>query len=142
MEIPPATIAHMMFRNSRFPNMVFRTKRKRKRPCHKRAHHATEERKRVDRNRLSEREKQVIYYVRDFQYERRRPPYQIEISEFFGFSRPASLRYVKKLLKRGLLEISSDDAAKGRGLILFPKGTKFPWDDTTQFPSDIFFPRP
>ncbi len=88
---------------------------------------------------LTEREKQVLYFVRRFQVEERFSPTAVEIGLTFLIPHSNAARLVKSLVIKGFLE-TSNDKGKARS-IKFPKGVMFPWEDTKQFPATVFLPR-
>lgn len=93
-----------------------------------------------DPSRLKEREALYLYAIRDFQYEERYSPTAGDIADRVGDARHLSKHWLSCLLKKGFIELSPA-ACPGHRRILFPRGTKFPWCDRTQFPREVFFHR-
>ncbi len=89
---------------------------------------------------LTERESQVLYMVRTLQYETRTSPKLRDIAKIFGLGESRIKRIISNLVGKGYLEWSKGKDWRHKS-ILFPRGMKFPWSDTAQFPSDIFSPR-
>ena len=89
--------------------------------------------------KLTERECQFIYYLRDFQYEKRYSPSMRDFAELFGYTATRALKIAGNIVAKGFAEWSPDTPPHKK--LLFPKGMKFPWLDQEQFPSSIFLPR-
>lgn len=89
--------------------------------------------------KLTERERQFLYYLRDFQYEQRYSPAMERFSMLFGYTHQRALQLAHSVVKKGFAEWSADVPPHKR--LLFPKGMTFPWKDIEQFPSTIFLPR-
>jgi len=86
---------------------------------------------------LTEREKQILYAVRMIQFRFRFSPTQADLADFLGGKDKAYGIKLKALVKKGYLEVTPDRARRNRRL-LFPRGITFPWNDSLQFPTDIF----
>ena len=87
---------------------------------------------------LTEREKQVLYYVRSFQAEELYSPTAVDLAATFYITPSIAARYIKSLIAKGFLE-SNKERKNGR-YIKFPRGIKFPWEDEKQFPRTVFLP--
>lgn len=94
--------------------------------------------------KLTEREKQALYAIRDFQLTKRYSPGTAYLSYLFGYGTDRASHIVTALVKKGYLEVQWVRISKNfkRRFILFPRGMNFPWHDWAQFPTDVFDPRP
>ncbi len=149
MSKPDPRFPGMRYRNGR-PIVKIGAPKKPKSNWHKRAAETT--RLRIEAKyargesylKLTEREKQALYAIRDFQLTKRYSPGQAYLSYLFGYGEARAGHIINSLVKKGYLEVQWVRITQNfkRKFILFPKGMNFPWHDWAQFPTDIFDPRP
>ena len=88
---------------------------------------------------LTEREKQILYFIRTYQCEELCSPTATEIGGIFYVSQGVAARNVRNLVAKGFLQTTTDKGRSWR--IKFPKGVMFPWEDEKQFPRTVFLPK-
>jgi len=87
--------------------------------------------------KLTEREKQALYLIRTFQYEKRYSPTQRYISKILGFSPAMANELVRELKQKGYIEMSPSSSPVRRHF-LFPRGTVLPFGKTAELPPNVF----
>ena len=85
--------------------------------------------------KLSEQEKQLLLFIRMFQYKNRYSPNSTDMVEILGLNRGTAYSYIEKLKNKGYIQIGG---RRNYPQILFPKSLQFPWEDYEQFPINIF----
>lgn len=85
---------------------------------------------------MTEREKRILYFLRMWQYERGYSPSTSEIGEMFGVHKQTILEAVRRLVKKGYIEMSDHKHFNHR-VVKFPKGTIFPWGNDA-LPDELF----
>lgn len=78
-----------------------------------------------DRNKLTERQAQVLDFIKRFIASHRQSPTFQEISDHFGFTNNAAVCHVRLMEKKGWLEIRRNSGERGlagkmhRGILLY-----------------------
>lgn len=90
-------------------------------------------------NDLTEQQMRTLYLIRTIQWESLVSPTAGEIALMLGVSHARAKQLFNALIDKKYIEMSKHPHPSHRR-ILFPKNTQFPWDDTDQFPPDIFNP--
>lgn len=89
---------------------------------------------------LTEKQIELLYIIRSFQWEERYSPSAWELARIFGVTTRNARYHIENLVKKGYLEMSPHRKSRHyMKRILFPKGMWWPWHDWTQFPPNVFW---